>query len=167
ILNQSENSSLWLIEDSDASRHNLAAYAERNGVAPERLIFTHRADPADYLARLRLADLYLDTHPYNAGTVASDALRVGLPLLTLNGTSFVSRMAGCLLTAVGMEDLIAPTPEAYIETAVALATDRAHYQSVRTRLSGDAWTKSLGDVEGFTRHFEAALASVVKRPEKG
>lgn len=164
ILAQSENTALWLIDDNEASRQNLILYAARNGIDPERLIFTPRADPAEYLARLRLADLYLDTHPYNAGTVASDALRVGLPLLTLNGVSFVSRMAGCLLTAIGMEDLIAPTPEAYIGTAVALAADKARYQAVRDRLSGDAWARTLGDVEGFTRHFEAALASVVKRP---
>jgi predicted O-linked N-acetylglucosamine transferase (SPINDLY family) len=164
ILSRSENTALWLIEDSEASRDNLIDYASRNGVAPDRLIFTPRAEPSDYLARLRLADLYLDTHPYNAGTVASDALRVGLPLLTLNGTSFVSRMAGCLLTAVGLEELIAPTPEAYVETALSLAADRTLYGALRGRLAGDAWARSLGNVEAFTRHFEAALASVVKRP---
>ena len=163
ILLRTKDTALWLIDDSDASRDNLIAYAANNGVASDRLIFTPRALPADYLARLRLADLYLDTHPYNAGTVASDALRVGLPLLTLNGQSFVSRMAGCLLTAVGLEDLVAATPEAYIETASSLAGDPARYKAVRDRLNG-AWSSSLGDVALFTRRFEAALASVVKRP---
>jgi predicted O-linked N-acetylglucosamine transferase (SPINDLY family) len=163
ILLRTNDTALWLIDDSEVSRNNLTAYAANNGVAPDRLIFTPRAEPADYLARLRLADLYLDTHPYNAGTVASDALRVGLPLLTLNGQSFVSRMAGCLLTAVGLEDLVAPTPDAYIEIAASLAGDPARYQAVRERLVG-AWSGSLGDVALFTRRFEAALASVVKRP---
>jgi len=166
ILAKTDNTALWLIDDGQASRHNLSLYAAQNGVSPERLIFTPRAAPADYLARLRLADLYLDTHPYNAGTVASDVLRVGTPILTLAGQSFVSRMAGCLLTAMGMEELIAPTPEAYIETAVDLAADRQRYSAIRDRLAGDAWLRSLGDVERFTRHFEAALASVVKRPEE-
>lgn len=165
ILLRTPNSALWLIDDSEASRTNLIAYAARNGVPSDRFIFTPRADPADYLARLRLADLYLDTHPYNAGTVASDALRVGLPLLTLEGESFVSRMAGCLLTAVGMDDLVAATPEDYVTFAVGLAGDPARHRAMRDRLEG-AWAGSLGDVALFTRRFEAALASVVKRPEE-
>lgn len=163
ILLRTPDAALWLVDDSAASRNNLIAYAAMNGVAPDRLIFTPRAEPADYLARLRLADLYLDTHPYNAGTVASDALRVELPLLTLSGQSFVSRMAGCLLSAVGMEDLVAATPEDYIDIAVALAGDPARHQALRDRLR-DVWIGSLGDVASFTRRFEAALASVVKRP---
>ena len=164
ILLQTENTALWLVDDTEASRRNLLAYAAKNGVAPERLIFTSRAEPADYLARLRLANLYLDTHPYNAGTVASDALRVGLPLLTLQGQSFVARMAGCLLTAVGLPELIAPTPQDYVAIAVDLIRDPARYAELRRRITGDAWMRTLGDVEGFTRRFEAALRSVVKVP---
>ncbi len=166
ILLHTENTALWLIDDSEASRVNLTDYAVRNGVAADRLIFTPRAHPADYLARLALADLYLDTHPYNAGTVASDALRVGLPLLTLQGQSFVSRMAGCLLSAVGLPDLIARTPQDYVSLAVGLAGDPERHTALRQRLAGDAWTRTLGDVEGFTRRFEAALRSVVKVPEE-
>jgi len=164
ILLHTENSALWLIEDSQVSRGNLIAYAERFGVSSDRLIFTGRADPADYLARLRLADLYLDTHPYNAGTVASDVLRVGLPLLTLEGRTFVARMAGSLLAAVGMADMVASSPEEYVDKAVQLATDRKRHAELRSRLSGDAWMRSLGDIALFTQRFEAALASVVKRP---
>jgi predicted O-linked N-acetylglucosamine transferase (SPINDLY family) len=163
ILLATENTALWLIDDNPVSRANLIRYAADNGVSADRLIFTPRAWPADYLARLRLADLYLDTHPYNAGTVASDALRVGLPLLTLRGQSFVSRMAGSLLSAVGLEELVAPTPQDYVEIAVGLARDPELYRQLRGRLAG-AWDGSLGDVALFTRRFEAALASVVKRP---
>ncbi len=164
ILLQAPNSVLWLIADSAESQRNLTHYAESLGIDANRLIFAGRALPADYLARLRLADLYLDTHPYNAGTVASDALRVGLPLLTLEGKSFVARMAGSLLTAVGMSDLIAPTPQDYIALAVALATDSDRYRILRARLSEGAWMRTLGDVALFTRRFEAALRSVVKSP---
>lgn len=164
ILLSTENTALWLIDDTASSRANLIAYAAKHGVSADRLIFTPRAEPADYLARLRLADLYLDTHPYNAGTVASDALRVGLPLLTLDGQSFVARMAGCLLTAIGLPELIAPTPEDYVVIAAGLARDPERHAALRQRLAGDAWTRTLGDVEGFTRRFEAALRSVVKVP---
>ncbi len=164
ILLKAENSVLWLIADSPESQRNLTHYAASFGIGADRLIFAGRALPADYLARLRLADLYLDTHPYNAGTVASDALRVGLPLLTIEGKSFVARMAGSLLTAVGMSELIAPTPQDYVALAVALATDPDRYRLLRTRLSEGAWMRTLGDVTLFTRRFEAALRSVVRSP---
>jgi predicted O-linked N-acetylglucosamine transferase (SPINDLY family) len=92
-----------------------------HGVQPERLHFTGRIDPRDYLARFTVADLFLDTNPYGAGTTANDALWAGLPVLTMPGRTYVSRMAGALLTAADADELVADNPAQYEERAVSLA----------------------------------------------
>ena len=123
-----------LIADNVWSCVNLRLRAAAAGIGPERIIYAGRISPADYMARMVLADLFLDTSPYNAGTIASDAIRMGLPLVTLSGESFASRMAGRLLAAIGADRGIATTRADYIETAVALATDptrpRRHLRAV-------------------------------------
>ncbi len=155
---------LWLVDDGEASRGNLAVRWEAAGLAPERLIFAPRVDPAHYRARMALGDLFLDTTPYNAGTIASDALRVGLPLLTLAGRAFAARMAASLLTAIGLPELIAGDLEDYVAKAVALSRDAAAMQALRLHLAGDAWARSLGDTEGFTRRLEAAYRRIRLAP---
>lgn len=163
ILRATPRAVLWLTHDNDTGIGNLRRHAAQAGIAPDRLLFASRCEPAQYLARLRLADLFLDTFPYNAGTVASDALRMGLPIVTLAGRAFASRMAASLLTAVGAVDGIATSLDEYVAKAVALATDPARHASVRQRLSGDAWARSLGDTAGFARRMEAAYDTVVLR----
>jgi predicted O-linked N-acetylglucosamine transferase (SPINDLY family) len=106
ILRRVPNSVLWLVADYPEVRENLFRYAEQAGIDRNRLIFNTRAVPAEYLARYQLADLFLDTFPFNAGTTASDALWAGLPLLTCAGQTFSSRMAGSLLRAVDLPQLI-------------------------------------------------------------
>ncbi len=101
VLQQSPRAVLWLAKDNAYSETNLLAAATRAGIPNHRLIFSERADPDLYLSRLAVADLFLDTYPYNAGTVASDAIRMGLPLITLCGDAFASRMAASLLYAAG------------------------------------------------------------------
>lgn len=101
ILRQVPGSVLWLLADNPFAQANLTRVAGQEGVAPDRLVFAPRAQPADYLARFQLADLFLDTFPYNAGTTASDCLWMGTPILTRSGRTYISRMAGSLLTAVG------------------------------------------------------------------
>jgi predicted O-linked N-acetylglucosamine transferase (SPINDLY family) len=122
ILNRVPGSVLWLLDDNPWATANLRAVAQSSGVDPSRLIFAGRVMPPDHLARLRLADLFLDNHPYNAGSTANDVLMVGLPLLTLSGRTFVSRMGGSLLTAMGLPELITQSHAEYEERAVALAT---------------------------------------------
>ena len=117
----------------------MLAHAERHGVDPSRIVLTPRVGPADYMARLSLGDLFLDTFPYNAGTVASDAIRMGLPLLTLPGRSFASRMASQLLTGVGATEGIAADLQDYIRSGVAMASDRAAHAAYRGRFGEAAW----------------------------
>lgn len=162
IVRDVPGSVLWLVDDGAASRRNLLARWQAAGLAAERLVFAPRVDPARYRARLGLADLFLDTSPYNAGTIASDALRMGLPLLTMQGRAFAGRMATSLLHAIGLPQLAAPDLEAYVSQAVALAQDPAAMASLRVHLAGDAWARTLGDAEGFTRRLEAAYRRVVK-----
>ena len=135
ILKQVPNSVLWLVTDNATVRENLCQRAEKNGVARSRLHFAGRVPPADYLARFQVADLFLDTFPFGAGTTASDALWAGLPLLTLVGRSFASRMAGSLLQAVDLPELITYSLEQYQARAVALALERPLIESLKTRLN--------------------------------
>ncbi|WP_419897185.1 O-linked N-acetylglucosamine transferase, SPINDLY family protein [Roseomonas sp. USHLN139] len=166
ILARAPDSVLWLVADNPTAKRNLHAAAQAAGIDPARLIFAQRVEPERYLARMALGDLFLDTSPYNAGTVASDALRMGLPLLTLSQGSFASRMAGSLLNAIGMPETIATSHADYVELAVGLATDPARHATLRARLQGDAWQKTLGDSEGFARRFEAAMTRIRVQPGK-
>ena len=164
IMAATEGSVLWLIDDNPESRVALAARWAACGLAAERLIFAPRVDPDRYRARLALAVLFLDTSPYNAGTIASDALRMGLPLLTLQGRAFAARMAASLLTAVGLTECITGSMAEYVARAVGFCRDRASHQRLKARLAGDAWARTLGDSAGFARRFEAVLATVRLRP---
>ena len=155
---------LWLIDDNPESRAALTARWLARGLAADRLIFAPRVDPGRYRARLALADLFVDTAPYNAGTIASDALRMGLPLLTLQGSTFAARMASSLLTAIGLDDCITTTLPDYVARAIRIGLDPALHQDLKTRLSGDAWARTLGDSAGFTRRFEAVMQQVCLRP---
>jgi predicted O-linked N-acetylglucosamine transferase (SPINDLY family) len=162
ILRQTGDSILWLVDDNQWSRQNLCLRATIAGIDPSRLIFADRIDPARYMSRLAVADVFLDTSPYNAGTIASDVIRMGLPLLTLAGRSFASRMAARMLHAIGADAGIAETSEAYVFTAVMLARNPDIYATYRARFNEAAWARSLGDIAGFTRRFEAALLRMVK-----
>lgn len=164
ILRRVPNAILWLTEDNPTGIANLRRHASEAGVAPDRLHFATRCDPARYLARLGLADLFLDTFPYNAGTVASDALRMGLPIVTLAGRSFASRMAASLLTAVGLTEGIATSLDGYVARAVAHATDPALHARARAALAGEAWPRGIGDTGAFTARMEAAFERIRLRP---
>ncbi len=163
IIAGTENSVLWLIDDNPESRLALTARWSARGLEPARLIFAPRVDPDRYRARLALADLFLDTAPYNAGTIASDALRMGLPLLTLQGRAFAARMASSLLTAIGLPDCIATSLPDYTARAVDFCQNRPRHQALKAHLATDAWARTLGDSAAFTRRFEAALDSVALR----
>ncbi len=160
ILERSGDAVLWLVDDGPISRRNLVARWAAHGLAPERLIFAARVDPARYRARMALADLFLDTTPYNAGTVASDALRMGLPILTVRGRAFAARMATSLLTTMDLPELIAETMDDYVLRATTLADDPVAHVALRARLGGDRWARSLGDAAAFTRRLEDAYRRV-------
>jgi predicted O-linked N-acetylglucosamine transferase (SPINDLY family) len=162
ILRRVPNSVLWLVADYPEVRENLYRYAEEAGIDRKRIIFNSRAVPAEYLARYQLADLFLDTYPFNAGTTASDALWAGLPLLTCAGQTFSSRMAGSLLRAVDLPQLITYNFADYEEKAVALANDPARVASMKRQLVANRLTCALFDSPRFVRNMEAALQKVVK-----
>jgi predicted O-linked N-acetylglucosamine transferase (SPINDLY family) len=167
ILGRVEGSVLWLFLDNAAAVANLRAAAMSHGIDPDRLVFAERQPLADHLARHRLADLFLDTAPYNAHTTASDALWAGLPVLTLMGATFAGRVAASLLNAVGLPQLIATTPEAYEAKAVELATNRDALAAVRQRLAGNRLTAPLFDTARFTAHLEAAYQAMYARYQAG
>jgi predicted O-linked N-acetylglucosamine transferase (SPINDLY family) len=169
LLHAVEGSVLWLIAGNARAAANLRREAEKRGVAPERLIFAPQAGVADHLARHRLADLCLDTLPYNAHTTASDALWAGLPVLTCLGETFAGRVAASLLKAIGLDALITRTLAEYEALALRLARDPAYLATLKDRLIRNRDTCPLFDTQSATRHIEAAyqtMAEIARRQEK-
>lgn len=155
LLGKVAGSVLWLPRDSEAATANLTREAAACGIAPHRLVFAERMpDHADYLARYRCADLFLDTFNYNAHVTASDALWAGLPIVTRSGSSFPARVAGSLLGAIGLPELVTQTPEAYEALALDLATRPDRLAATKAKLAANRLTTPLFDSEGFTRDIE-------------
>jgi protein O-GlcNAc transferase len=146
---------------------NLRREAEVRGVAPERLVFAPRMKFEDHLARHRLADLFLDTLPYNAHTTANDALWAGLPLLTCKGTTFPGRVAASLLNAIGLNELITNSLEEYEALAVELAMNPKRLAEIRSKLAENRDTYPLFDTDRFRRHVEAAYTRMWERYQRG
>lgn len=167
ILGRVEGSMLWLLEAHAESAANLRKEAVARGIAAERLVFAQRISMPDHLARHRLAGLFLDNTPYNAHTTASDALWAGLPVLTILGDTFASRVGASLLHATGLPELIADSPEAYEHMAVDLATHPSRLAALKTRLAANRLTAPLFDTKRFTRHIEAAYAAMYERHQAG
>jgi predicted O-linked N-acetylglucosamine transferase (SPINDLY family)/glycosyltransferase involved in cell wall biosynthesis len=167
ILKRCPDGVLWMAADRPEVRTNLTRRAELAGVAAERLVFAERALPADYLARYQVADLFLDTAPFNGGTTASDALWAGLPVLTCAGRTFSSRMAGSLLRAVDMPQLITTTEQEYEELAVALAHDRPQVEALKRQLHEQRLSCALFDSARFVRDLEDRYAEVALKGAVG
>ena len=167
ILAQVDGSVLSLLVDNATAQPNLRREATARGIAPDRLIFANRMTQADHLARHRLADLFLDTLPYNAHTTASEALWMGVPVLTLAAETFASRVAASLLTAAHLPELIAASPEAFERTAVELAQQPERLAAVKRKLGDNLRTAPLFDTQGFTRRIEAAYAAMHRRHQAG
>ena len=148
---------LWLLADNDTARQNMLTAAQAQGVAAERLIFAPRVSPAEYLARFALADLMLDTFPFNAGTTASDALWMGTPMVTRAGRTYISRMAGSLLSAVGLPDLITESLADYERLAITLGRQPARVASYKRYLNEHGRGSALFDVPQIVRDIETEL----------
>jgi protein O-GlcNAc transferase len=168
LLSATPDSVLWLPEGNEVSRRNLAREALARGIEAKRLIFAPFAPiEADHLARLSLADLFLDTLPYNAHTTAADALWAGLPVLTCPGNSFPGRVAASLLNAAGLPELVAPSIAEYEARAVAFAHERAALVAIRDKLAGSRKTMPLFDTARFTANLEAAYRAMWERHQRG
>ncbi|PXW83906.1 putative O-linked N-acetylglucosamine transferase (SPINDLY family) [Nitrosomonas sp. Nm84] len=167
LLAQVENSVLWLLKENDAVEKNLRSEAQIRGISPDRLVFAPRKPLPEYLASYRHADLFLDAFPYNAGTTASDALWVGLPLVTCAGRTFVSRMAGSLLLAAGLPELITENLEDYEARALHFATHPDDLAALNQKLIKHRTSHPLFDVERFRRHIEAAYQTMWETWQRG
>jgi predicted O-linked N-acetylglucosamine transferase (SPINDLY family) len=164
LLSAVEGSVLWLPLGSESAMRNLAAEAAKRGVDPARLVYAPRVPEAeDHLARYALADLFLDTLPYNAHTTTSDALWAGLPVLTCRGHSFAGRVAASLLGSLGLDELITDSLEAYESRALELAENPTLLADLRSRLKSHRDSHSLFDADFFTRQLESAYAAMLER----
>jgi len=167
LLKQVEGSVLWLMEGNGAFAQHLRQEAERQGVASERLVFAQNQPLDLHLARLSLADLFLDSLPYNAHTTASDALWAGVPLLTCRGHAFAGRVAASLLGAIGLPELITDDLAAYEALAVRLAREPGLLRGLKDRLARNRVTHPLFDTDRFRRHIESAYRQMWEIAERG
>ena len=160
ILKACPNSILWLLEPVELAQTNLRDQMQLNGVSPDRLYFGPAMDTQNHLSRLCCADLLLDSYPYGAHTGASDALWAGLPVLTLMGDTFASRVAASLLTSVGLADLITSTPQAYFGLACAAARGQLPLVKWRAHLESQRHQLPLFDTVGYARDFAKLLHDI-------
>jgi predicted O-linked N-acetylglucosamine transferase (SPINDLY family) len=167
ILQKVSGSVLIVYANNELSKSNLKKEIAQRGVDPERLIFGDSLDRDQYLARYRTADLFLDTHPYNAGTTASDALKMGVPMITYLGSSYQARMGASIVNALSLPELITNSLEEYEALAIELATNREKMQAIKDKLASNLTTAPLYDTPLFTRNLESAFTEMYERYHKG
>ena len=162
VLDRVPGSVLWLLADDALAAQNLRDETRQRGIDPGRLVFADRRPQAAHMARYRLADLFLDTFPYNAHTTASDALWSGLPLVTRMGVSFAARVAASLLEALGLPELVAQAAEDYEAIAIRLANEPGVLADIRERLERQRTASPLFDPKAHARHLEAAYRALLE-----
>lgn len=167
VLRDVKESVLWLLESNPTVEANLKREAERRGIGQERLIFARGMSLSEHLSRLRLADLFLDTLPYNAHTTASDALWSGVPILTCRGSTFAGRVAHSLLRAIGLEELVTRSLEEYERLAVAIGKDAHVLADLKSKVQRNRESHPLFDTPRYTRCLEAAYAEMWRRHQRG
>ena len=168
ILLAVDNGILWISENNKHFKANLTAEFQKRGIDPSRIVFAQRVElMADHLARCGLADIFLDTHPYNAHTTTLDFLKVGVPVLTLLGESFASRVAASLLNAIGLPELITKTQEEYEALAIELSTHPKKLADIKLKLTNNFVTTALFDAPRFTKNLEAAYIKMYERYQEG
>ena len=167
ILKNVEGSVLMIYAANELSKTNLTKEIIKRGVDSSRLIFGDSFDRPKYLARYRVADLFLDTQPYNAGTTASDALRMGLPMLTLKGQSYQSRMGASIVNALDLPELITNTSEEYESLAIKLAIDPVKFKAIKDKLVDNLPKALLYDTPLFSKHLELAYTKMYENFHSG
>ena len=166
ILARVPGSVLWLLSSTDSANARLRAYAAQHGIAPERLVFAPKIANPFHLARYPLADLFLDSTPYGAHTTASDALWMGVPMLTLSGRSFASRVCGSLVRSAGLPELICESAEDFVNRAVELGNDPARLQALREKLQAGRNSCVLFDMPLLVRKLEALYRQMWEHYQK-
>ena len=167
ILHQTPNSVLWLLAGTNDTNDRLRAAATAAGIDPARLLFADKQPNPLHLARMPLADLFLDTFPYGAHTTASDAMWMGLPVLTMQGRSFASRVCASLVAAAGVPELVCDTPSHYVQRAVELATTGTELTTLRTRLQTARDRSTLFDTTGLVQALERLFREMHESRLKG
>jgi protein O-GlcNAc transferase len=167
LLREVPGSVLWLLESNPLARRNLTEAAVAAGIDPARLVFAPILPHADHLARHRHADLFVDTLPCNAHTTASDALWAGLPVLTCAGQTFAGRVAGGIVRAAGLPELVTTTLQDYEALALALAREPQRLAAIRDGLRGNRAALPLFDMAKRARDLEAIYAHTAARRQSG
>jgi predicted O-linked N-acetylglucosamine transferase (SPINDLY family) len=168
ILSKVDGSILWLPKGNSTSVNNLKKEAKKNSVDENRIIFASRLTlREDHLNRIQLADLFLDTMPYNAHATTSDALQVGLPVLTCIGNSFASRVAASLINSVNLPELITNTKEQYESLAIQLANNPEKLITIKEKLNNNLTKSPLYDTPLYTQHLESAYRAMYERYQQG
>ena len=168
ILSKVDDSILWLSDGNKTGINNLKKEAEKNGINKNRLVFAPRLDlREDHLNRIKLADLFLDTLPYNAHATTSDALQVGLPVLTCIGKSFASRVAASLINSVDLPELITSTQEEYEALAIELATDPLKLNTIKEKLNNNLLISPLYNTPQYTKYLEKTYLEIYERCHSG
>ena len=167
ILRDVPDSVLWLLTGEPETNQRLHAAAAEEGVSPERILFAHKAANPHHLARISLADLFLDSAPYGAHSTAADALTMGLPILTLRGRSFAARFCSSVVAAAGLEGLICATPEEYVQRAVAFGRDPQSLARYRDQLRLGRDSSVLRDIPALARRLEELFWQMQGECERG
>ena len=164
ILTNVPNSAMWITENNASFKQNLLTELNKLGIDEHRIIFATKIDAmADHLARYRLADLFLDTSPYNAHTTALDSLKAGVPIITMAGKSFASRVGASLLSAIGLPELITYSEEEFIQLACTLGKDAQALKAVKSKLATNCLTMPLFNSQLYCKHLEAAYQEMYQR----
>ena len=158
---------LWLLDSGEEMRTNLTAFAVEHGLAAGRIIFAPKQANHEHLARYRLADLFLDSAPYGAHTTASDALWLGIPVLTLSGRGFASRVCGSLVRAAGLPELVSATPDEYVARAIQLAHSPAELVRHRKTLATRRGRCDLFNMEKLVTRLEALFTQAAREHQRG
>ena len=167
LLKKVEKSVIWLLENNESSKNNLIKEAKIRGINRERLVFAKRTSHAKYLAQFKYADLYLDTFIYGAGATASNALWMGVPLLTMAGRSYSARMATSLLHSVGLKELITSSKKDYEALAIKLSTDSKQLNVIKEKLIENLYNKPLFNTSSYTKELEDGLEQVFNNYMEG
>jgi hypothetical protein len=167
ILSQVEGSVLWLLAGTDDTNQRLREAATQAGIEPARLIFAQKAPNPAHLARLSMADLFLDTLPYGAHSTAADALTAGLPIVTLRGRSFAARFCASVVSAAGLADMICDDADTYVNRAIAFGRNPALLAPCRERLAEHRDRSVLRNIPALVRQLEKLFWTMQADGERG
>ena len=160
ILRNAKNSILWLLKDNDYSEKNLKEFAKKENVDPNRIIFAKRLPLDQHFERLKFADLFIDSFPYNAHTTCSDALRMNVPVVTLKGNSFPSRVAASLLKSLNMEELITNNLDEYKKLILEIYNNKNYHFNLKDKIVKRKRENNLYKSSVYTKNIEQAYFKI-------